>query len=104
MESAKECVTTHLPNQSALKKDGVGARSLYSAKSCKVPVLVLDDLCYQFLSRKVQRWRRIVRVICHEAASGTDLGGSSKHSSGILEDRSGKGFHVNSIWTWVSRP
>ena len=30
-ESAKECVTTHLPNQLALKMDGAGATYLYSA-------------------------------------------------------------------------
>ena len=51
----------------------------------------------------MQRLRRNVSVSFHGAAAGTDLGGSSKHSSEILEDRSGKGFHVNSIWTWVSR-
>ena len=30
-ESAKECVTTHLPNQPALKMDGAGALDLYLA-------------------------------------------------------------------------
>ncbi len=30
-ESAKECVTTHLPNQLALKMDGAGASDLYRA-------------------------------------------------------------------------
>jgi hypothetical protein len=30
-ESAKECVTTHLPKQLALKMDGAGASSLYPA-------------------------------------------------------------------------
>ena len=30
------------------------------------------------------------------AAIGADLGGSSKYSSEILEDRSGEGFRVNS--------
>ena len=29
-------------------------------------------------------------------ASSADLGGSSKYSSEILEDRRGEGFHVNS--------
>jgi hypothetical protein len=29
LESAKECVTTHLPNQPALKMDGAGALDLY---------------------------------------------------------------------------
>ena len=31
LESAKECVTTHLPNQLALKMDGAGASDLYRA-------------------------------------------------------------------------
>ena len=30
-ETAKECVTTHLPNQLALKMDGARAEDLYSA-------------------------------------------------------------------------
>jgi len=30
------------------------------------------------------------------AATGTDLGGSSKYSSENLEDQCGEGFHVNS--------
>ena len=30
MKYAKECVTTHLPNQAALKMDGAGALNLYS--------------------------------------------------------------------------
>jgi hypothetical protein len=35
-ESAKECVTTHLPKQLALKMDGAGASCLYSAVCGKV--------------------------------------------------------------------
>ena len=31
MESAKECVTTHLPNRIALKMDGAGASGPYLA-------------------------------------------------------------------------
>ena len=31
MESAKECVTTHLPNELALKMDGAEADHLYFA-------------------------------------------------------------------------
>ena len=38
-----------------------------------------------------------------ETAPSADLGGSSKYSNENFEDRSGEGFHVNSIWTWVSR-
>ena len=39
-----------------------------------------------------------------ETASSTDLGGSSKYSNENFEGRSGQRFHVNSSWTWVSRP
>ena len=38
-----------------------------------------------------------------EAGPGADLGGSSNYSNENFEGRSGEGFHVNSIWTWVSR-
>ena len=38
------------------------------------------------------------------AATGADLGGSSKYSNENFEGRSGEGFHENSSWTWVSRP
>jgi len=34
---------------------------------------------------------------------GADLGGSSKHSNGIFEDRSGEGFRANRVRTRVSR-
>ena len=36
MESAKECVTTHLPNELALKMDGAEAGHLYSTTGAKV--------------------------------------------------------------------
>ena len=42
-------------------------------------------------------------VSLHGTVSSADLGGSSKHSNEIFEDRRGEGFHVNSNWTWVSR-
>ena len=48
---------------------------------------------------------RRVAVVCVEAlgvgpsraATGADLGGSSKYSKENFEGRSGEGFHVNSI-------
>ena len=43
-------------------------------------------------------------VSLRETASSADLGGSSKYSNENFEDRRGEGFHVNSNWTWVSRP
>ena len=36
MESAKECVTTHLPNELAPKLDGAEAGDLYSAIGASV--------------------------------------------------------------------
>ena len=40
MESAKECVSTHLPNELALKMDGAEAGHLYSTTSASVWQLV----------------------------------------------------------------
>ena len=37
-------------------------------------------------------------VIITGTTISADLGGSSKYSREKLEDRSGKGFHMNSIW------
>jgi len=42
-ESAKECVTTHLPKQLALKMDGAGASCLYSAVSGSVGFASSED-------------------------------------------------------------
>ena len=95
MEPAKECVTTHLPKQLALKMDGAQASHLYFAVGVGV------------------RPRRVggrsgrdaaFGASLGETASGADLGGSSKYSNENFEDRSGERFHVNSSWTWVSRP
>ena len=94
MEPAKECVTTHLLKQLALKMDGAQAFHLYSAV------------------RASARPRQVGGHGGHDAAFGTSLGetasgaefgGSSKYSNENFEDRSGERFHVNSSWTWVSR-
>ena len=37
------------------------------------------------------------------AAASADLGGSSKYSMEVIEDRSGEGFRVHSKWPRVSR-
>ncbi|GKV54053.1 hypothetical protein SLEP1_g60563 [Rubroshorea leprosula] len=66
LETAKECVTTHLPKQLALKMDGAQAWNLYPTVEAIVEYQVID------------------------------LGGSSKYSSENLEDQCGEGFHVNS--------
>ena len=95
--SAKECVTTHLPNQPALKMDGAVAWDLY-----RIGIVSL-------LASKRYRvggcrgcWEA-TGVRQSGAATGTDLGSSSNYSSEILEDWSGEGFHMNRIWIWVSR-
>ena len=46
MESAKECVTTHLPNELALKMDGAKAGYLYFA----VNAMAFD--VYALMSRR----------------------------------------------------
>ena len=40
-EPAKECVTTHLPNELALKMDGAKASHLYSAVQLELALVVL---------------------------------------------------------------
>ena len=80
MESAKECVTTHLPNQPALKMDGAGASDPYRTVSA-------------MLSFKAETSRRAAVVSAEAwdaslsgAATGADLGGSSKYSNENFED------------------
>ena len=92
MESAKECVTTHLPNQLALKMDGAGASGPYPAVAG-----------HRSLEGYAATSRRAAAVSAEAqgagpggAAAGADLGGSSKYSYGNFEGRSGEGFHVNS--------
>lgn len=82
-ESAKECVTTHLPNQLALKMDGAGASGLYRtvARTTSFPG------SHAATSRRVavvstEAWR----VSVGGAATGADLGGSSKYSNENFED------------------
>ena len=66
--SAKECVTTHLPNGWASKMDGVIPCDLYlDVGFFKTPT-----------SRGALRLRRSVGVTRHGAVGGADLGGSSK--------------------------
>ena len=83
MESAKECVTTHLPKQLALKMDGARASGLYSAVAAAVATI-------KVMLQRVggsRRWRRrLTGVNPAGAAVGADLGGSSKYSSENLED------------------
>jgi hypothetical protein len=76
-ETAKECVTTHLPKQLALKMDDAKAPHSYPAvgaeQASEVPT-----------RRRVGRsrgWRvRLLGVNLAGAAPGADLGGSSKYS------------------------
>ena len=83
-ESAKECVTTHLPKQPALKMDGALASGPYSTVEAELGLLGARMLS---TSRGVQRcaWKGF-DVNLPGAASGTDLGGSSKYLSEILKD------------------
>lgn len=82
-ESAKECVTTHLPNQLALKMDGARASSLYRA----VAAIQASPGSHAATSRRVaavstEAWC----VSTGGAAAGADLGGSSKYSNENFED------------------
>jgi hypothetical protein len=82
LESAKECVTTHLPNRLALKMDGAGAEHLYSAVSCLYSLGNLALTC----KRVVAVAQKALDVDPAGASVSADLGGSSKYSSEILED------------------
>jgi hypothetical protein len=92
-ESAKECVTTHLPKQLALKMDGAKAPHLYPTTCGRADPFGPDAAT----SRKVAGVaRKALGVNLAGAAPGADLGGSSKYSREALEDRCGEGFRVNS--------
>ena len=89
-ESAKECVTTHLPKLLALKMDGAEASCLYSAVGAKE---VSGRRARRAGRRQVPTSRRVAAVSAEGqgvgpsgAAVGADLGGSSKYSSEALED------------------
>ena len=83
-ESAKECVTTHLPNRLALKMDGAKAGSLCLTERANIQL-------YTMFFRVGGRggYFEVLGVNRHAMASSADLGSSSKYSSEILEDRSG---------------
>jgi hypothetical protein len=92
-ESAKECVTTHLPKQLALKMDGAKASHLYPTVDAEQALRGPEVST----SRKVAGVaRKALGVNLAGAALGADLGGSSKYSREALEDRCGQGFRVNS--------
>jgi len=89
-ETAKECVTTHLPKLLALKMDGAEASCLYSAAGATVAFVFCsrtDDRREAPVSRRVASVSAEVLVVGpYGAADGADLGGSSKYSSETLED------------------
>ena len=77
-ETAKECVTTHLPKQLALKMDDAKAPHSYPAVGAEQALRGAPK------RRRVGRsrgWRvRLLGVNLAGAAPGADLGGSSKYS------------------------
>ena len=82
-ESAKECVTTHLPNRLALKMDGAKAGSLCLTERVKTS----DDTFSRVGG--LGGYLEALGVSLGGISSSADLGSSSKYSSEILEDRSG---------------
>lgn len=102
MESAKECVTTHLPKQLALKMVWrLSILPILDRRGTKGLTLFI----WSDLEAPVSRRVAVVSVEGYGvgrpgAATGADLGGSSKESrETLLEGRSGEGFHVNISWT-----
>ena len=90
LKAAEECVTTHQPNEPALKMGSAQVGDQY-------PTIAATLVCQRVGERGV----------CHAASgaslggtnAGADLGGSSKYSSGNFEDWGGAGLHANSSWT-----
>ncbi|KAL0264040.1 UNVERIFIED_CONTAM: hypothetical protein PYX00_010833 [Menopon gallinae] len=87
-ESAKECVTTHLPKKLALKMDGAEASCLYSAVSRQSEAIRSrtdpSSSPDEYGGRGGVRRRALVARRPGAAASA-DLGGSSKYSKEALE-------------------
>jgi hypothetical protein len=94
LKTAKECVTTHLPNGLAPKMDGASAGDRY--------ITIVSNAMRQCVGGRERRDEGF-EVILSETAFSADLGGSSKYSNENFEDRSGEGFLANSVWTRVSR-
>ena len=76
-KSAKECVTTHLPNQLAPKMDGAEARDLHPA---------ICGECDAAMSRRAWGSCRSLGREPGWSGLGADLGGSSKYSNENFED------------------
>ena len=77
MKSAKECVTTHLPNGLAPKMDGAAAGDRYQTA----------DGCFVLLaSRRANALRRRPAVRRGAVMRCADLGGSSNYSTANFED------------------
>nr|ABI52743.1 10 kDa putative secreted protein [Argas monolakensis] len=83
LESAKECVTTHLPKQLAPKMDGAIASNLSQAAAGR---RVLSYCKPQRVGGPQRCALKVSGVSPPGAAAGADLGGSSKYSSETLED------------------
>ena len=94
LESSKECVTTHLPNPTALKMDGAQARHLYLAFDVNAKHQRVGERVGTTEAYSVKR---------SEGAYSADLGCSSDYSSATLEGRSGKRFRDKGTPSRVSR-
>jgi hypothetical protein len=77
LESAKECVTTHQPNELALKMDDAEADHLNSAMNVNVKHSCVGGRGDHDASSCVNM---------AEVVSSADLGGSSKYSNENFED------------------
>ena len=77
MKSAKECVTTHLPNGLAPKMDGAAVAVRYQTA---------DDEIVSSACRRANALCRSHDVRRGEAACCADLGGSSNYSTANFED------------------
>ncbi|KAL0103864.1 hypothetical protein PUN28_017901 [Cardiocondyla obscurior] len=112
-ESAKECETTHLPKQLALKMDGAGSVEPILAVSGKWAAVGRAWVTPrpELTGRHEALTSRRVATVCAEgsgaslpgAAVGADLGGSSKYSSEAPGGLTWRRVSRNSRCTRVSR-
>lgn len=93
-ESSKDRVTTHLPNEIALKMNDAEAKTLYLATNTNAMCL--------WVGGRGDRTEGY-RVSGTETVASADLGSSSNYTNGNFVGRGGERFSVNHSGTLVSR-
>ncbi|KAG9444713.1 hypothetical protein H6P81_016053 [Aristolochia fimbriata] len=92
-KSAKECVTTHLPNQLARKMDGFCCQGPIPGRRGNSQASMSREGCWAAAENLGRELR--------ERAVGADLGGSSKYSNENFEGEEGKGSMQGKSAKWI---